>query len=54
MTKLFYYMELILIILIGSCGIFLLIGGICLHNVISILFGILFIILPILIKLADR
>lgn len=38
-TNIFHFFEMVLTILIGACGLTLLIGGICMGSPIPIMFG---------------
>lgn len=39
MKTFFYFFEMILTVLIGVCGLILLIGGICMGSTVAIAFG---------------
>lgn len=54
MKTFFFYLELVLTILIGFCGVALLIGGIFMNSVMSIVLGIAGIIFPVMILIIDR
>lgn len=48
MKNFFYYFQITLIILIGFCGLTLLIGGFCVGSLISSLIGAAALILPVI------
>lgn len=54
MKKYFYYLELISLLLIATCGVFLIIGGLFMNTGISVFIGFLALIFPLIIFYIEK
>lgn len=54
MKNYFYYLEIILTVLIGACGIALIIGGLFMKASVSIIIGCLGVLFAVIMPMLDR
>lgn len=47
-NNLFYFLQIFLVVILGFCGLILLITGVCMHKPIPSIMGILFLIMPLI------